>query len=50
LISKKKITTPYGPEAKKTDNGLPGLTVVAITSIEEFEDALILCLLNGKIK
>jgi hypothetical protein len=54
LISKKKInvSTNYPDQQKQTTSGImvPGLSLVAITDLAEFDDALTLCVLNGKIK
>ena len=55
LITKKKITAnaaayPDGKKHAETGLVLPGLQVVSISSDREFEDALTLCILNGKIK
>jgi hypothetical protein len=48
LISKKKLIPS---ENRKTEEvSLPGITLVGIDTIEEFEDALTLCLLNAKMK
>jgi hypothetical protein len=55
LITKKKISAnaaayPDGKKRAETGLVLPGLQVVSISSEREFEDALTLCILNGKIK
>ena len=54
LITKKKISTSAAayPDKRQAETGLvlPGLTLVHITSMGEFEDALTLCTMNAKLK